>query len=44
MIYHAPGTPSYNATIPEMCFATVADAEAAGYRPSKATQQAQEAE
>lgn len=43
MLYHAPGTPSYDATIPEMCFATDDDAVAAGYTPSKATQRASEA-
>ncbi|MGH1564418.1 HNH endonuclease family protein [Mumia sp. DW29H23] len=31
-IYHAPGTRSYAVTIPEACFATVAAAEAAGFR------------
>lgn len=33
LIYHLPGHGSYERTIPEMCFATEADAEAAGYRP-----------
>jgi hypothetical protein len=37
MIYHVPGSSSYDRTIPEMCFATEADAEAAGYRPSKSS-------
>ena len=41
-LYHAPGTPSYDATIPEMCFASDDDAVAAGYKPSKATQKANE--
>jgi micrococcal nuclease len=31
-IYHMPGGASYNATDPEECFATEADAQAAGYR------------
>ena len=33
MIYHEPGRASYARTIPEYCFATAEDAEAAGYRP-----------
>ena len=32
MIYHAPGRATYARTIAEFCFATEADAEAAGYR------------
>jgi hypothetical protein len=35
MIYHAPGGAFYDQTGPEACFATPADAEAAGYRPSQ---------
>ena len=31
-IYHVPGSRYYLATDPEECFATAADAEAAGYR------------
>jgi hypothetical protein len=31
-IYHEPGRPSYDRTIPEYCFATVGAAEAAGFR------------
>lgn len=31
-IYHAPGSRSYNATDPEECFVTEADAKSAGYR------------
>jgi hypothetical protein len=31
-IYHRPGSSSYSRTDPEQCFATSADAEAAGYR------------
>ena len=31
-IYHVPGRRYYAATDPEECFATAADAEAAGYR------------
>jgi outer membrane biosynthesis protein TonB len=31
-IYHPQGSQSYNATDPEECFASAADAEAAGYR------------
>jgi hypothetical protein len=32
LIYHLPGTANYDRTNPEVCFATEADAEAAGYR------------
>lgn len=32
MIYHRPGTGSYERTVPELCFATDAAAAAAGYR------------
>ena len=32
MIYHEPGQPSYAATIAEVCFASAAAAEAAGFR------------
>lgn len=35
-IYHVPGGRSYDATEPEICFATEAEAEAAGYRAAKA--------
>ena len=35
MIYHQPGQPSYDRTVPEFCFASEHDAEAAGYRPPK---------
>jgi hypothetical protein len=31
-IYHVPGSRYYDVTDPEECFATVTDAEAAGYR------------
>ncbi len=34
-IYHVPGGRSYGATDPERCFATSADAEAAGFRPAQ---------
>jgi hypothetical protein len=34
-IYHLPGGGSYNATIPNICFATEEAAEAAGYRATK---------
>jgi NAD(P) transhydrogenase subunit alpha len=34
-IYHVPDGGSYNRTIPEFCFATEADAEAAGYREAQ---------
>jgi len=34
-IYHVPGARSYGATVPEECFATAADAEAAGFRPPR---------
>ncbi|MCC6705323.1 MAG: hypothetical protein IT334_10635, partial [Thermomicrobiales bacterium] len=37
MIYHVPGSGSYERTIPEMCFATEEDAIAAGYRASKSS-------
>jgi hypothetical protein len=30
-IYHMPGSPSYAQTIPEYCFASASDAEAAGF-------------
>ncbi len=32
-IYHGPLSTAYRATQPERCFATSAEAEAAGYRP-----------
>jgi uncharacterized membrane protein HdeD (DUF308 family) len=32
-IYHLPGGQNYQATIPEICFATVDDARAGGFRP-----------
>ncbi len=35
MIYHEPGRSSYARTIPEFCFATPEDAEAAGYRAAQ---------
>ena len=34
-IYHLPGGGSYNATIPNICFASEEAAEAAGFRPPK---------
>lgn len=34
-IYHRPTDSSYESTIPEFCFATEADARAAGFRPRK---------
>lgn len=34
-IYHRPADGSYNQTIPEYCFATEEDAQAAGFRPRK---------
>ncbi len=34
-IYHVPGSPLYNRTKPETCFATAADAKAAGFRASR---------
>jgi len=37
MIYHLPGSSSFDRTIPEMCFATEEDAIAAGYRASKSS-------
>jgi trigger factor len=36
-IYHQIGQSSYNTTIPEICFATTDDAEAAGFRASKSS-------
>ncbi|SFI99243.1 hypothetical protein SAMN05216561_1164 [Nocardioides psychrotolerans] len=33
-IFHEPGWTYYDKTTPEECFASVEDAEAAGYRPS----------
>lgn len=35
MIAHEPSDRYYNITEPEQCFATMADAEAAGFRPAK---------
>jgi micrococcal nuclease len=35
MIYHLPGQAYYDVTVPEECFATTAQAEAAGYRAAK---------
>ena len=35
MIYHVPGGAFYARTKPEECFATEADAQAAGYRRSQ---------
>ena len=35
MIYHPPGGEFYEPTRPEDCFASPADAEAAGYRRSQ---------
>jgi len=34
-IYHLPGQSSYDQTVPEYCFATEEDAQAAGFRPRK---------
>ncbi len=34
-IYHVPGDAYYDATHPEVCFATPQDAEAAGYRAAE---------
>lgn len=34
-IYHRPGEPSYEQTIPEVCFANEEEAQLAGYRPRK---------
>lgn len=34
-LYHSPGSPSYNRTNAEFCFATVEAAEAAGFSPTK---------
>lgn len=34
-IYHLPGGASYKQTIPELCFETEAEAQAAGFRKSK---------
>lgn len=35
MIAHEPGDRYYNVTKPEQCFATMSDAESAGFRPAK---------
>ncbi len=35
LIYHVPDGGSYNQTIPEYCFVTAEDAEAAGFRAAK---------
>ena len=35
MLYHIPGSPFYDRTHPELCFASVAEAEAAGFKPTK---------
>jgi endonuclease YncB( thermonuclease family) len=35
MIAHEPGDRYYNVTKPEQCFATMSDAQAAGFRPAK---------
>lgn len=45
-LYHTPGSPSYERTIPEFCFASVEAAEAAGFGPTKyeATHQEEEGE
>lgn len=34
-IYHLPGQPSYDATIPEFCFSTEEIAQSMGFRPRK---------
>lgn len=34
-IYHEPGTPFYDRTVPERCYATTAAAEDDGYRAPK---------
>lgn len=34
-IYHVPGGAFYKRTVPEICFNTEADAQAAGFRKSK---------
>jgi hypothetical protein len=44
MIYHVPGSSSYERTIPEMCFASEDDAVAAGFRPSKSSVKVTESE
>ncbi|MGU3431727.1 50S ribosomal protein L17 [Actinomycetes bacterium M1A6_2h] len=38
MLYHTPGTRFYDTTVPEIWFATEADAEAAGYQLPKSQQ------
>jgi micrococcal nuclease len=35
MIYHRPGQAYYDITVAEECFATAAQAEAAGYRAAQ---------
>ena len=44
MLYHVPGSRYYNATKAEVYFATVEDAEAAGFSPTAAEAAAEEAE
>ena len=35
MLYHSPGSPAYNRTIPEFCFTSTDAAEAAGFSPTR---------
>jgi hypothetical protein len=35
MVYHVPGSPTYQSTIAELCFSSVESAEAAGFRATK---------
>ena len=35
MVYHEPGTPTYLATVPELCFSSAGSAQAAGFSPTR---------
>jgi hypothetical protein len=35
MLYHLPGSPTYQSTIPEFCFSSIEAASAAGFSPTK---------
>jgi hypothetical protein len=35
LLYHEPGSPTYQSTIPELCFSSVESAEAAGYAATR---------
>jgi len=42
MVYHVPGSPSYDATVPEVWFASADAAEAAGFTPPASQQETDE--